>query len=156
MIQQKQLSKTIAFLGAGNMAEALLSGFIASKLVSAKRIIASDVRVDHLSGLRRRYGIATASDNAAAVSRADIIFLAVKPQQIQAVLAQVGPSITRRQMVISIAAGVTTRFIESFLPARVPVVRAMPNTPAIVRSGATAIARGKAAGPAHERIANRL
>lgn len=156
MARQKQSGKTIAFLGAGNMAEALMSGFIASKLVPARRIIAADVRLEHLSGLRRHYGIATASDNAAAVARADIIFLAVKPQQIQAVLAQVGPSITRRQLVISIAAGVTTRFVESFLPARVPVVRAMPNTPAIVRSGATAIARGKAAGPVHERIAQKL
>lgn len=156
MKKQKHLNKTIAFIGAGNMAEALFSGFIASKLVPARRIIATDVRQDHLKELRKIYGIMAAADNLDAVRRADIIFLAVKPQQIDSVLQQIGPAVTARQLVVSIAAGVTANYIQSFLKGRVPVIRSMPNTPALVRSGAIAIARGKYAGPAHARTVRQL
>ncbi|MCX5777887.1 MAG: pyrroline-5-carboxylate reductase [Elusimicrobia bacterium] len=156
MSKLKQLNKTVAFIGAGNMAEALFAGFIASTLVPARRIIATDIRRERVQELKKQYGIIAGADNATAVQQADILFLAVKPQQIEAVLREIGPTVSARQVIVSIAAGVTTKFIQSFLKVRVPVIRLMPNTPALVRCGAIAMARGRHATPAHALMVRRL
>jgi len=140
--------KKIAFIGAGNMAEALINGLLTSKIMSAKQIIAADVSVGRLEWLKDEYKIKITNDNTTAIEKSDVIILAVKPQVLPEVLEKIGETL-KTKLVISIAAGITTEKIESYLPKNTPVVRVMPNTPALVRSGASAICRGKSATKSH-------
>ncbi len=142
--------KRLAILGGGNMGEAILSGLLKSKKWKPSQIIVSDVRAENLSRLKEKYGIETAAQNVDAVKQADIILIAVKPQQISALISEIGLSVSARQLLITIAAGTPTAFIESFCPAKPPVIRVMPNTPALVGEGAAAVARGRWAGAMHE------
>ncbi|MFI5306605.1 MAG: pyrroline-5-carboxylate reductase [Polyangiales bacterium] len=136
------LSQRIAFVGAGNMASALIEGLLAAGTCVAERITASDVREDALAALRGKHGISTSQDNAALAATADVVVLSVKPQVLPAVLVALGPVLDARKLVLSIAAGVPLSVIEASLPSGARAVRAMPNTPALVRAGATAIAAG--------------
>ena len=139
------LRETIAFVGAGNMAAALIRGLIQTDTVPAERILASDPDEERIETLRTELGIHTTTDNADAVGRADVVLLAVKPQVFGAVLPGVASSLPRNALVISIAAGIPTSLIESALPSGARVVRTMPNTPALVGAGATAVAGGSSA-----------
>jgi pyrroline-5-carboxylate reductase len=133
--------RTVGFLGAGNMGEALIKGLLAAKLVPADAIFATDVRPERLKELDRQYGIQVAPDNAELVRRADIVILAVKPQIMDAVATEIAPVVTRRKLLISIAAGVATEKIRARLPKDSRLIRVMPNTPALVLEGVTAIAK---------------
>lgn len=135
-------NKTTAFLGAGNMGEALIRGLLTAKTVMPSQIVATDVRPERLGELAKTFGIHTTDDNAKAVAGADIVLLAVKPQQMSAVLAPLKAAGITGKLFISIAAGVTAARIESELGGNVHVVRAMPNTPALVGAGAAALAKG--------------
>lgn len=129
------LNKTIAFIGAGNMAEALIRGLIANKVIPATNIIATDIRPERLEELQKVFGIRTGEPEA------DIIILAVKPQQMSSVLSTLhAPPST---IFISIAAGITTSRIEKELGSNARVIRVMPNTPALVGAGAAALAKGR-------------
>src|SRR3990172_1543791 len=108
--------KKIGFLGAGNMAEALIRGLLNTGLVPPEAIFASDVRLDRLEELGKLYGIHTLSDNPLLVKRADIVILAVKPQVIRAVAEEVRSAIRRDTLVISIAAGVSGDTLRRHLP----------------------------------------
>ncbi|NLF40516.1 pyrroline-5-carboxylate reductase [bacterium] len=141
-------NKTVAFIGAGNMAEALIKGMLSARAVSPRQIIATDVSSDRLTWLREEYGIRTAEDDVTP-EHADIVILAVKPQVLPDVLREFAAIIRPGQLAVSIAAGVTTKYIESMLPKGSVVVRAMPNTPALVRRGATAICAGSCATAGH-------
>jgi len=143
MTTHSQIKKRIAFLGAGNMAEALISGLTGSRLVPAKSILASDISRERLAYIKKKYRVAPATDNAAAVQKSDIIFLAIKPQQMESVLTGLAGAVKPEQLYISIAAGITTTFIEKYLPSGTAVVRAMPNTPALVGAGAIGLCGGK-------------
>jgi pyrroline-5-carboxylate reductase len=136
------LSQRIAFIGAGNMAGALIEGLIGARTCAPDRMIATDVREEALAELTSRYGIVTTDDNAVAARSADVIVLATKPQVFDALLPELAPHVDGSKLVLSIAAGVPIAVIEAQLAAGVRVVRAMPNTPALVQTGATAIARG--------------
>jgi len=138
-------TKTLAFIGAGNMAEAFIRGLLAKQVIAAQQIIATDVRPDRLEQLRRQFKIRTESENAAAARQADVIVLAVKPQQMSAALATLGAR--PATLIISIAAGITTARLERELGGRAHVVRVMPNTPALVGAGAAALCAGQFAGP---------
>jgi pyrroline-5-carboxylate reductase len=133
-------NKKIAFIGAGNMAEALIRGLLANKAVEPSQIVAADVRPERLEFFTRTFGIRTATDNAAAIRDATIVVLAIKPQQMSEALSALRPSPSA--LFISIAAGVTTSKIEGELGGHVRVIRAMPNTPALVGAGAAALAKG--------------
>jgi pyrroline-5-carboxylate reductase len=135
-------NKTIAFLGAGNMGEALIRGLLTAKTVAPSQIIATDVRAERLDDLAKAYGIRTTDDNVKAGTDADIVLLAVKPQQMSAVLAPLKSAAAAHKLYISIVAGVTTARIESELGGKARVVRVMPNTPALVGAGAAALAKG--------------
>lgn len=124
------------------MAGALIRGLLASGAVRPEQIRASDVRAARLDELAAEHGIETTGDNRALVSWANLLVLAVKPQVIDRVLNQVGEAFEQDTLVVSIAAGVPIRALESRLPAGVRVVRAMPNTAAIALAGATAVAPG--------------
>jgi pyrroline-5-carboxylate reductase len=137
--------KTIGFLGAGNMAEAMIRGLVRGGHVPADRIVASAPRRERLDQLASAYGIAVTSSNSDLARRADVLVLSVKPQILPKVLREVSGEIRHHTLVISIAAGIDTASIEELLPGDMRVVRSMPNTPALVGAAATAISAGKTA-----------
>ncbi len=136
------IDQPIAFLGAGNMALALIEGLIRSG--TAPKLITATIRRPEREAelLARAPGIQVTSDNLAAAKGASIVVLAVKPQAFPKLIPQIAPAIDEKKLVISIAAGVPIAALESRLGAKSRVVRAMPNTPALVGLGATAIAAG--------------
>ena len=150
------LPQRIAFIGAGNMASALIEGLIAAGTCPAERIVATDVRAEALAALAQRHGIAVAADNAAAVRAADVIVLSTKPQVFATLLPELAAHVDAGKLIVSIAAGVPLSVIEGQLGAGVRVVRAMPNTPALVQAGATALAPGKHASAADMDVAQQI
>jgi pyrroline-5-carboxylate reductase len=139
-----------------NMATALIKGLLAAGLYRPEHIVASDVDVPKLAALRRRFKVGTTTDNAALVRAARVLVIAVKPQIIDAVLAQMRPAATPRKLFVSIAAGVTTARLEAGLGASARVLRVMPNTPALLGKGMSVLARGRHATVADERLGLRL
>ncbi|MDQ1682405.1 MAG: pyrroline-5-carboxylate reductase [Frankiaceae bacterium] len=138
---------TVAIIGAGKMGEAILAGLLRAGR-SPGDIVVTEKDATRSSYLSDRYGVAVVS-NDAAVAEADVVVLAVKPQDLGAVLVELAPSYRPGALAVSIAAGVTSRFIEERLPAGTPVVRVMPNTPALVGEGMSAVAVGSAATDEH-------
>lgn len=134
--------KSIGFVGAGNMAEAMIRGLLRGEVFKPKQITASAPREERQRELTEKYGIRATADNREA-ARQSIVVLSVKPQIMSRVLSEVGEVISAESLVISIAAGVPVAAIQSKLRPGTRVVRAMPNTPALVDAGATAIARGE-------------
>jgi pyrroline-5-carboxylate reductase len=137
----------IAFIGAGKMGQALIKGLLASG-VSRGSLIAADSEARIRRAVAQAFRVRVTSDNAEAARGADVILLAVKPQQFAEVIGQLAPRIRRKQLVISIAAGITLRWLEARLPG-VPIVRVMPNLPATVGQGFSALARGQQANARH-------
>ena len=135
-------NETIALVGAGNMGEALIRGLLSAKIVKPSQIIVTDVRAERREFFTKAFGVRAVSDNAEAVKAADIIVLAVKPQQMNEALASFKSVAVKSKLLISIAAGITTTRIERELAGKTRVVRAMPNTPALVGAGAAALAKG--------------
>ncbi len=134
---------TIAFLGAGNMAGALIRGLLRAEVYPPERIVATDVRADRLQELAATHGVRTSSDNAAAAKEAEVVVLATKPQVMPRLLGQIHGCISTSQLVVSIAAGVPSEVIEAALPDGSRVVRVMPNTPALVDAGASVVSLGR-------------
>lgn len=135
-------NKGICFIGMGNMAEALLKGILEARLYQKDRIIATDILKDRLQYIKECYGIEVSEDNREGVKRSEIIILAVKPQVMEAILAEIRGVVNDTKLIISIVAGVTLSKILSVLNKKARVIRAMPNTSVWVREGATAIAPG--------------
>lgn len=133
-------SERIAFLGGGNMAEAIIGGLLAGGISMEKRLVAADLSEERRVLLEGKYGIETTADNAAAVRGADVVVLAVKPQQVAEVLAALKETFTGKQLLVSICAGLPTSALEAQVPAR--VARVMPNLPALVRRGVSAVCGG--------------
>lgn len=147
------LSQRIAFIGAGNMAMALIEGLIAARTFDESHIVASDPRSELLGQLARTHGFTAAASNAEAVRAANVVVLSTKPQVFPVVLPELAGALAHGPLVISIAAGVSLSAIEAKLGSAARVVRAMPNTPALVGVGATAIAAGTRATDADMEIA---
>ena len=137
--------KKIAIIGGGKMGSIIAQGLIAHKIVSGKNIVVTDIDAARLEFLRKTMKLKVSSNNEKAVKGADIIILAVKPQNMALTLTEISPAIDKSKIVISIAAGITTGFIESSLASGVRVLRVMPNTPALIGEGAAAIAKGSCA-----------
>ncbi|PIU83207.1 MAG: pyrroline-5-carboxylate reductase [Elusimicrobia bacterium CG06_land_8_20_14_3_00_38_11] len=148
------INKKIGFIGAGNMAEAIISGIIKSGIL-ARNIFTSDINSARLKFISQKYGVKTLGGNPAVVKRADIIFLAVKPYQIEEVLREISDYAKQTQLIISIAAGIKTQKIEKYLK-KVSVNRVMPNTPALIGEGTIAICRGRYATASDIKIAKKL
>ena len=138
-----EISKKLFFIGSGNMAQAIVSGLLQSKLVKAGNIVCNDVVKEKVLHLSEKFGISIAEDKGEAIIGADIIFLSVKPQNMPTVFDEIRQFVKKGAIIISIAAGITTKYIEDSIGKEVAVVRAMPNTPALVLSGATALCKGK-------------
>lgn len=138
------VKKKLGFIGGGNMASALVKGLTHSGFPSS-RIWVADVDADRSKAIAEKHGVETAANNAELVKTCDVIVLSVKPQVIDRVLAAIGKDIRPDQLVVSVAAGVPISAMEARFPAGTRVVRTMPNTPATVEAGATAIAAGTSA-----------
>lgn len=150
------IDQPIAFLGAGNMALALIEGLIRAG-TPAKLITATIRRPEREVELRARApGINVTADNVAAAKGAQIVVLSVKPQMFSKLIPQIAPAIDETKLVISIAAGVPTAALERQLGARSRVVRTMPNTPAVVGLGATALSAGSHATPGDLELASKI
>jgi len=147
---------TIGFLGAGKMATALAKGFIRAGLVTAEQVMASDPSDAARAAFAKDVGAKTTTSNPSVVKFAEVIVLAVKPDQVGGVLADVREDFTRQHLLISIAAGVPLARLESALTAGARLIRVMPNTPALVGASATAFAMGASARPEDGTLAQEL
>ena len=149
------IDQRITFLGAGNMANALIRGLIRSG-EKASNITATVKREERKAELEKTHGISVGFDNVAAARDADVVVLAVKPQAMDKVLTQIAPVIDAKKLVISVAAGVPIAAIERRFPKGSRIVRSMPNTPALVGLGATAVSGGEHATPNDLELAKKL
>lgn len=135
--------KTLCFIGAGNMGEALVSGLVQSGSARPENIICTDVREERLEELRARYGVKTSTDNLEAVRASEIVIYAVKPQLMAEVLKETADLLDMSKLIVSIAAGVPLRAIESLLQKELRLIRVMPNIAASVKESATALSAGR-------------
>jgi len=141
------IEKKLCFLGAGNMGEALIAGLVGSGSARPEHIICTDVRAERLEEMKTRYGIRTTFSNTEAVAQSEVIIYAVKPQIIAEVLRETAVVLDASKVIISIAAGVPLRAIESLLHKELRLIRVMPNIAALVKESATALSAGKDARP---------
>ena len=139
---QGRLDKTIGFIGAGNMAEAMVKGLLKAGVVEPGQLSASHPRRERVAELKAKYALHATAHNEDVMRRAEIVVLSVKPQILPQVCDEIAPHLKPHALVISIAAGVPVAVIEAHLPKATHVVRVMPNMPALVGAGATAIAAG--------------
>ena len=134
--------KRIRMVGGGKMGGALVAGMISGGLVEPGDVVVADADTGRLDELARVYGVRVTADNRDAAGNADVLILAVKPQNMGAVLAELAAALPPAALVISIAAGISTAFIEERLFKGVRVIRVMPNMPALIGEGAAALCRG--------------
>jgi len=153
-------NKKIGFIGAGNMAEAVIRGLLNAGFVEAKSLLASDLMPERLETLHARFKIRAAADNREVARKCDVLVLAVKPQNMQEVCLEIQDLVTDKKLVISVAAGVTLDTIEGFLQIgqkkKISVIRTMPNTPAVVQEGVTALAPGRHVTRSDLQVAHRI
>jgi pyrroline-5-carboxylate reductase len=129
----------LAFIGGGNMASSLIGGLIADHF-DPKQISVADTNDSQRESVAARYGISTSADNQAAAASANVVILAIKPQHLKAVAEELAPTIQQNHsLVVSIAAGIRSEDINQWLGGGTAIVRAMPNTPALIQTGATAL-----------------
>lgn len=128
----------IAFIGAGNMAKAIIGGLVAEGFMRAD-ISASGPRMETLGKVANEFGIAVTTDNAAAAAKADVLILSVKPQVLKEVATAIKASLTHKPLIISVAAGITTQSLAKWLGEDQAIVRCMPNTPSQLRAGASGL-----------------
>ena len=146
----------IGFLGAGKMATALAQGFVNAKLVKANQLLAADPFAAARQHFATETGARTVAANLDVAKGATVLFIATKPDQVAAALAEISGAFGKNHLLVSIAAGVTLAKLEAALPAGARVIRVMPNTPALVGAGASAFALGKNATAADGELAKKL
>lgn len=134
--------KKITIIGGGKMGSIIAQSLIVRKILSEKDLTVTDIDTARRNFLCSQMGLQVSSDNKKAAKNADIIILAVKPQNMAPTLKEIAMAINKSKTVISIAAGITTNYIEGYLAKGVRVMRVMPNTPALVGAGAAAITKG--------------
>ena len=146
--------ETVAVIGAGNIGRSLIGGMIRSDLIDPGRVIATRRTASALEAMADEFvGLRTTTDNVAAVREATTVLLTIKPQSRAEVVTEIRDHLSRTALVISVLAGITTERLQVAFGQDQPVVRAMPNTPALVDEGATAITPGTYAGDEHLRVA---
>lgn len=145
--------KNIAVLGCGKLGETLLAGMLGAGVVEAKRVVATAAHRERCDLIAKKHGVHTTINNREAVKKADVILVCVKPQAVQALIEEIRGDLKARQLVLSVAASVTTAAIAGWIGRSIPVVRAMPNTPCAVGEGMTAISPGPGAGVEHLELA---
>jgi pyrroline-5-carboxylate reductase len=146
----------LAILGGGKMGEALMSGLLRSGWRSPRDVVVTVRREERGRELSARHGVSITLDNQAAIRESDIALIAVKPQDMDALLKQIAPAVRVESLLISVAAGIPTSFIERRLDVKAPVVRVMSNVPVLVDEAMSAIAAGANADEKHLAIAEEI
>jgi pyrroline-5-carboxylate reductase len=141
--------RRIAILGCGKIGEALLAGLLSTGWRTPDEIVVTGRRDERLAELHERHGVEATSSNAEAVGRAGVVVIAVKPQDFDVLMGEIGGLLSADQVVLSIAAAVPTAAIERRIAEPVPVLRAMPNTPATVHEGVAGLCAGAHANAEH-------
>ena len=137
------MNKKIGFIGSGKMASAIIKGLIKTNFAKPEDLLATQAEQTGIEEKSKNLGIKIILDNKELVKNSDVIFIAVKPNQVLGVLEEIKPYVTPQKLVVSIAAGVTINKLESNLPEETKVIRVMPNTPALVGEGMSGMAKGK-------------
>ena len=151
------LAKTkIAVIGAGKLGEALIAGMMDAGIVKKDQFIATAAHRERLDFIQKKLGVKVTLSNGEAVRKAHLVLLCVKPQVVEEVLRQIADDMTPAHVLISVAASVSTRFMENILAKPIPVIRAMPNTPCQIKQGMTVVARGTHATNAHVEAARKM
>lgn len=135
--------KMIGFIGSGNMGSAIIGGILKASFANTGRIIASDPVPDALDKVRKRFSIETTLSNEIVAKRSEVLFLAVKPQKFDEVISEIADHINPGCIIVSIAAGKTIASIEAAFGKEIKLIRAMPNTPALVGEGMSALCGNK-------------
>jgi pyrroline-5-carboxylate reductase len=148
--------RRIAILGGGKIGESLLAGLLSSGWRDASEIVVTGRRDERVAELRERYGVQATLSNPEAVARSAIVVIAVKPQDFDTLLGEIGGLLTPEQTVLSVAAAIPTAMIEARVADGVPVVRAMPNAPATVHEGVAGVCAGAHADDAHLALAEEV
>lgn len=142
------MDKKIGFIGAGKMASAIITGILdgalneSSNKVSRQNIFASEINPEFARQMSKNLGIKVFTDNVELIKNVDVIILCIKPFAAKEVLAQIAPYLNEKHLVISIMAGISTKTIENVLMSKIPVIRVMPNTPALVKEAISAVCPG--------------
>lgn len=140
------MNKKLGFIGCGKMASAIIGGVIASKFLNADEIQAAEINEEKAKEKSQELGIDVITDNNELVKTSEVVFIATTPNYAESVLNEIKSSVTSDKLIVSICAGVTTKFIQSVLGDGIRVVRVMPNTPALVLEGMSGVCGGKFAG----------
>jgi pyrroline-5-carboxylate reductase len=148
--------RRIAILGGGKIGESLLAGLLSSGWRKPEEIVVTGRREERLAELRERHGVTATASNLEAVAQAAVVVIAVKPQDFETLLGEIGGVLTPDQTVLSVAAAIPTAMIEGQIAEGVPVVRAMPNTPATVHEGVAGVCAGAHADDEHLAIAEEV
>jgi len=146
----------VAVIGAGKMGTTIIRALLERTDLKPEQIVATRKHPEPLAKLAEDRGIQATTDNCEAVKGAEVILLCVKPQAITEILDEIGSSLSEGQLVVSIAAGVTSEQIDERLPDQIPVVRAMPNTPSLIGAGMTAVCGGQWATDTHLETARQI
>jgi len=146
----------VAILGAGKMGGILLQAFLKNNLLLPDQLVATVQHPDRALALSAQFGVDVSTNNLAAARQADVILLGVKPIQVPAVLEEILPALTPAKLLLSFAASVKTRAIEDAAGCDLAVIRAMPNTPALLSAGATALCSGRFVTPEQIALAQRI
>jgi pyrroline-5-carboxylate reductase len=146
----------LAVLGAGKLGETLIRGLLDAGAIEASRISVTAAHPERVRQLHERLGVHAAASNRTAAKQADLVILSVKPQQVGQVLIEIRDVLRPDQLLVSVAASVGTAYIEKHLRGPIPVIRAMPNTPALLKRGMTGLSRGAHAQPGHLELARRI
>lgn len=133
------MNKTIGFIGGGNMATAIIGGILSSKLVAQDSIVVSDRYKDGLEQLHKKYGVEVTTDNQVVAAKSDILFLCVKPNIYAAVIEEIRNCTREKTLIVSIAPGLSISYLEELFQKAVKLIRSMPNTPALVGEGMSAL-----------------
>jgi pyrroline-5-carboxylate reductase len=148
--------RRIAILGAGRIGESLLAGLLSTGWRKPEEIVVTGRRQERMQELAERHGVQATLSNGEAVARAAVVVIAVKPQDFDGLLGEIGPLLSPEQTVLSVAAAISTATIERRLADGVPVVRAMPNTPATVHEGVAGVCAGSHADDEHVALAEEV
>lgn len=148
--------KKVGVIGAGAMGSAITRGFLKAGFVRPEDVTASDPKKDALQRMQEDVFVKVTSDNSTLVQRSEVVIIAVKPNQVEEILKEIAPFITLKHLVVSIAAGIRISTLEKHLPTGVPVIRVMPNVPALIGEGMSALALGAHAGKDEQETAEAL
>jgi len=149
-------NKKLAVIGVGKLGEALISGLLKKDAINRDNVCGTVCHESSISRVKDRLHIEVLLDNKKAIKDRDVVLLAVKPQNMDSVLKELSSVVTKNQLIISVAASVTTGFVEERLPKGIPVVRAMPNTPSIMNAGMAGLCTGSGAGEDHKQMAEAI